>query len=293
MNRDKICAECGHVNRDDANWCARCLTPFEDDEWADEWDEPDLETSGPRSSTALRTIALVLILVLAASYAGVNLFAALRQDEAVSPRRGLVDERGFRFLAIDPATNTPVRYDPCTPIHYVFNPDHSPRGGERDVHEAVALTAEASGIRFVFDGLTDEPVRARREVLQPERYGQRWPPLLIGWMPHDSSIFDIDGVGAAGSTIERNADGRLVYVTGSIVLNGAEQLANGFAPGRTWGKVVLHELGHVLGLDHVEDPAQVMHPNLVSSPAVWGEGDRAALRQLGSLGGCLEVPEPP
>jgi hypothetical protein len=84
-----------------------------------------------------------------------------------------------------------------------------------------------------------------------------------------------------------------VYVTGSIVLNGADQLDNGFRPGKTWGKVVLHELGHVLGLDHVVDPAQVMHPSLVSSPAAWGAGDLAGLRLLGPDSGCLSVPEVP
>lgn len=258
-----------------------------DDDY-DEYEEPY-----PTRSAAVRTVALLLILALGAAFAGVNLISALRRDDAITPGQALADPRGFKFLSLDPATQTPVRYDPCSPLAYVVNLANAPAGGLEDVHHAVELTAAATGLEFVYEGETNEPVDGTRPTYQPERYGARWPPVLIGWMPHDSAIFAIDDVGVAGSAIVRNDAGRLVYVTGSVVHNGAEQLANGFAPGKTWGKVVLHELGHLVGLDHVTDPAQVMHPSLVSSPALWGTGDEAGLRQLGSLGGCLEPPPVP
>lgn len=257
----------------------------------DEYD--DYEEPYPSRSRAVRMIALLLILAFGAAFAGVNLISALRRDDAITPGEALTDPRGFKFLSLDPESQTPVRYDPCSPLAYVVNPAHAPAGGLEDVHDAVELTAAATGLQFVYEGETDEPVDGTRSTYQPERYGTRWPPVLIGWMPHDSAIFEVDDVGVAGSAIVRNDAGRLVYVTGGIVLNGAEQLANGFAPGKTWGKVVLHELGHLIGLGHVTDPAQVMHPSLVSSPAVWGTGDEAGLRQLGSLAGCLELPSLP
>ena len=237
-------------------------------------------------------VALVLILALGAAYAGSYLISALRQDDPAVPVDAVADPKGFKFLALDPGTRQPIRYDPCTPLRWVFNPANAPNGGFRDVQQAVALTAEATGIEFVYDGETDEPVGAGRQPYQPNRYGERWAPLLIGWMAHDSEIFALDDVGVAGSIALENPDGRLVYVSGRVALNESEQLANGFAPGRTWGKVVLHELGHVLGLDHVEDPAQVMHASLVSSPALWGTGDLAGLTQLGHLAGCITPPAP-
>jgi hypothetical protein len=259
-----------------------------------EMSDPYDEAEEPyRRSTAVRTVALLLILAFGAAFAGTNLITALRQDDAITAEEALADPRGFKFLSLDPATHTPVRYNPCAPLPYVINPASAPSGGLNDVHQAIELTAAASGLEFVYEGETDEPVGGNRPPFLPDRYGRRWAPILIGWIPHDSRIFDVHDVGVAGSTIVRNGAGRLVYVSGSIVLNGAEQLANGFAPGKTWGKVVLHELGHLIGLDHVPDPAQVMHASLVSSPAVWGAGDEAGLRQLGALAGCLETPSLP
>lgn len=259
-----------------------------------DWEEPEdwSEPSEIERSPAVRTIALVLILALGLAYAGAYLISALRQDDPAVPLEAVADPKGFKFLALDPASGQPVRYDPCSPLHWVFNPANAPSGGLRDARAAIALTADATGIEFVYDGETDEQVGADRYPFQPDRYGDRWAPLLIGWMAHDSEIFAIEDVGVAGSAVVENGQGRLVYVSGRIALNGSEQLANGFAPGKTWGKVVLHELGHVLGLDHVEDPAQVMHSSLVSSPAVWGTGDLAGLTQLGRLGGCIDVPAP-
>ncbi|MEA2452575.1 MAG: hypothetical protein QOG04_1285 [Actinomycetota bacterium] len=246
-----------------------------------------------RRSTVIRMIALVVVLALAATYAGLNLISVLRDRNPIVPEAGIADDRGFKFLNLDPTTHQPVRYDPCTPLHYVINPEHAPKGGIEDVQGAIALASQATGIPFAFDGEVDEPVTKDRAFVQEGRYGHRWAPVLIGWIPFDATIFKVDDVGVAGSAIERNSKGQLVYVTGHVLLNGADQLDNGFRPGKTWGKVILHELGHVLGLDHVADPAQVMNPSLVSSPAAWGTGDRAGLTLLGAGAGCLEVPEVP
>lgn len=258
--------------------------------------EPEEEPFEPPyrpQSIATRTVALIVVLALGVTYAGLNLVSILRDRAPITAEAGLADPRGFKFVSIDPQTHLPVRYDPCTPLHYVVNPANAPSGGLEDVKGGIALASEATGIQFVFDGEVDEPVVRDREVVQEERYGHRWAPILIAWIPFDSTIFDFDDVGVAGSAIERNRDGKLVYVTGHVLLNGADQLDNGFRPGKTWGKVILHELGHVLGLDHVDDPAQVMNPSLVSSPAAWGTGDLAGLTQLGSLAGCVAVPSVP
>lgn len=56
----------------------------------------------------------------------------------------------------------------------------------------------------------------------------------------------------------------------------------------------MHELGHLVGLDHVADGRQVMAPiapNFVNRSPAWGAGDLAGLSQVGRQAGFLpEIP---
>jgi hypothetical protein len=280
----KTCAVCGYLNTPDAEWCARCLNRFEPLAAQEELDEP----YAPRHFT--RLVAGILIVALMVSLGAAALFSAIRQEPGV-PREGLTDAAGFRFMRVDD-DGEPARYDPCRELHFVFNPEDAPQGALRDVTAAAEIVAQGWGVRLVFDGMTDEDVQIRRPSYQPARYGDRWAPVLIGWIPQDSEIFDLHSVAVAGSELHATDRGDLVYVTGAIVLNATEHLDNGFGAGKTWGKVLLHEWGHIIGLGHVDNPAQVMNPDLVSSPAEWGTGDLAGLRRLGPLAGCVDVPRP-
>jgi hypothetical protein len=243
---------------------------------------------------------LTRTLVASALVAAIAAVVAFLARDVVDGRRfavvadnALAQPQGFRFLGLSPGTDMPVRYDPCSTLRYVINPRLAPRRGVDNIHAAVGRSSDATGIEFEFEGFTDEVPGRNRQLYMPERYGERWPPLLIGWRPHDPAVFSEHDTGIGGSAYVANDDGRLVYVTGSIALDASERLDSGFGAGRAWGKVILHELGHVLGLDHVTDPAEVMNGSLVTSPATWGAGDLAGLRRLGRLAGCLEVPRLP
>jgi len=52
--------------------------------------------------------------------------------------------------------------------------------------------------------------------------------------------------------------------------------------------IVLHELGHLLGLDHVDDEGQLMYPEARRGVSDFAAGDLTGLVQLGA-GMC--VPE--
>jgi hypothetical protein len=209
---------------------------------------------------------------------------------------GAIDPRGFRFQYVGEETGAPVRYDPCTPVHYAINPQNAPPGGIEDVHTAVRMTSEATGMRFIYYGTTDEVFMHPRDSYQPDRYGERWAPILISWLPGLPNLRSNEAgnqsLGLGGSSYATNGNGDVVFVTGAATFDPSAELRSGFG-GRTWGQVILHELGHVLGLAHVEGGGSVMHPSLGLRPAAWDDGDRAGLWELGVGGSCLEAPSLP
>lgn len=254
---------------------------------------PMLSEMTPSRSTVV-AVALVALASLANWSVGRLTATAATADVAPGP----VDPRGFRVKLVDGDTGAAVRYDACRPLHYVINPALATPGGIRDIRRAFELTGEASGLRFVYDGTTDEPYDPDRASYQPERYGERWAPILISWTnePLTDVVAGAEGtrpIAAAGSRFEVNAHGAPVFVTGHAVFDSSwTEIPAGFG-GQTWGQAMLHELGHVLGLDHVDDPASVMNPVIGLRAANWGGGDRAGLWSQGIGTPCAQSPDTP
>ena len=197
----------------------------------------------------------------------------------------------YRFARLQADGVTPVAYDSCRAVHYVTRPDHLPPGGEELVRSALGRLTEVTGLQFVDDGTTDEPTTRDREPFQPARYGDRWAPVLIAWETEEENP-DLAGdrVGEGGSVAVSLGDGPQVYVTGSVSLD-ATQLPGILEQGggeRAVDGIVLHELGHLLGLDHVDDEGQLMYPEARRGVSDFAAGDLTGLVQLGA-GVC--VPE--
>lgn len=199
----------------------------------------------------------------------------------------------YRFLAVHP-DGSPVRWDPCSPIRYVVNLDGAPYATSLDdVEAAFARVTDVTGIPFEFAGETDEPAGEARPLVQPDRYGPGWAPVLVAWtVPARSPSLTGDVVASATAIPAGRAP---VFVSGSIHLDATEDLRAGFGRGRAWGTVLLHEAGHLVGLEHVGDETEVMHPggerSRASATVRWGVGDREGLRRLGLDAGCQDVPD--
>jgi hypothetical protein len=195
----------------------------------------------------------------------------------------------FTFIATQPHSTKPVAYDPCRPLHYVVNPSTAPPGHLELFAAAVREVEHATGLHFVYDGLTTENPSEDRAAYLPKRYGKKWAPVLVAWTDA-SETPNLDGptVGSAGSRpfglspLGGVAPSELVYVSGEVALDGPDlttvlRLPSGEARVRA---VIQHELGHLVGLNHVDDEGELMYAS-TTDQTDYGPGDLGGLDRLG------------
>lgn len=188
-----------------------------------------------------------------------------------------------------------VRWDPCTPIPWVLLADGAPAGALGDLQTAFSMLGDATGLTFTYEGTTDEIPSRERAPFQPDRWGSdRWAPVLIAWVPPLTGGLDLTDNDRAVTVPVSVDEGRGgVFVSGQVVFNRDRTLQSGFITRQShWGGTILHELGHLAGLDHVDDEGELMYPRPGLGPPFFGPGDLAGLARLGSDLDCLVQPEP-
>jgi len=206
-----------------------------------------------------------------------------------APAPLVASSSSYRFLAHQTDGTTPVSYDPCRPIHYVIRQQGEPAGGNQIVTNAVLRVSQATGLRFVYDGATSEVPFRRRPSYQPNRYGDRWAPVLISWVtPNENPDMASAVTGEGGSAAFGFPGGPSAYVTGAVELDAGKLAGELKRPGgkQVVRAVVLHELGHLVGLDHVSAANQLMYPQIQPGVTDFGAGDLTGLAALGR-GTCM------
>lgn len=179
----------------------------------------------------------------------------------------------------------PAGYDPCRPLHLVVNPAAAPADADAILREAMSTVSAASGVHMVLDGSTDELAAESRPAIDRNRYGNRWAPVLVAWTtPAQDPRLDGLPVGIGGSQAVRDSAGRLRNVTGIVHLDGPafdDMLSQ--EGGRSDAvAIVAHELIHLLGLGHVDDPGQLMAERYEGQTTL-GDGDRRGLARLADV----------
>jgi hypothetical protein len=180
----------------------------------------------------------------------------------------------------------PVTYDPCKRIRYVVNAKRQPAKAAGIVTSAIHSVEKYTGLRFKYLGTTSR---------QPSRNGNvdvgggSYPPVLIAWTtPKRVPALRGSVAGEGGSTaVSTSSSPWMRYVTGQVTLDSADiakmlRQPGGHAIARA---IVMHELGHVVGLAHVKNRHEIMYP-VNTGQTAWGPGDRTGLAIVGN-GRCI------
>lgn len=194
----------------------------------------------------------------------------------------------YAFIAKHP-DGSPVVPDPCRPMHWALNPEHMPAGADTQVREAFQFLSKATGLKFVEDAPTTEAPSETRQRVQPDRYGDRVVPVLVAFDQADqfsalkgdvAAVTLPDMASTDGPATERIITGQVIVDTDFI----SSVMSTGEGQSR-FRMVLMHEFGHLVGLDHVDDSNEVMSP-VADGFVYYGSGDQVGLAKAGS-GSCF------
>ena len=191
--------------------------------------------------------------------------------------RGPVPVAGPGWSVLFTTNFTPTRRNPCAPIDVFYDTTNQQLDLTETVRSAVAQASAASGVPMQLVGAGQvRPTNPRA--------------LVIDWVRGQT-----EWLGVARQANQPDARGVVWRTTLSISLAASRGVARG-----RWETVVLHELGHILGLQHSHDATSLMFSPSESKgtwpwvTTVFTEGDRRGLFAVnaGSSGGCTPTIDP-
>lgn len=189
-----------------------------------------------------------------------------------------------------------ARWNPCqTAVTYQVNLSGLPK----KKRAAMLKTIKASFVRLhAATGLTYRYKGTTTFVPTQENLAAQPAEIVVAAVARSRTDFPMTSrsLGYGGvlwsSWYGSQGEGAAV-MRGYVVLeaDAIQKLKSGFGKGLRQSNVILHELGHASGLEHVSSRKEQMYPTLTSaSPSGYGAGDLAGLAKVGKQAGCISVP---
>ena len=197
-------------------------------------------------------------------------------------------------------TSVPLRWNGCQKaITWKVNLAAVPSAQRTTVlsetKTAVARIASYTGFTFSYKGYTTE-------VPTPGSMTKQTAELVVAYTSPTRTRYDLSGSilgqgGLYGAWVSRTVSGRTSYTAaalrGFVAIDTPQMLAQttgGFGAGTKRTNLLMHELGHAFGLQHVSTTTQQMYPTLSTrSPNGLASGDRYGLYKAGRTSGCINT----
>lgn len=234
----------------------------------------------------LRPVALAVALLAAAPLSSAVRAAdpVVRTTDAEAVAFGTATSAvGAAYTFSATYSGAPVRYNPCQVVHWRFRTAGAPTSGLTVVKQSIAAIAKATGITFVYDGTsTATPTKGWLPTTATTR------PMLIGWTTPAASdllrgqLREVLAV-TQNAWVPKSGSGRILASV--VALDATDRLP--ITGPKSWRTVVLHELGHAMGLGHARSSASLMNAQLSTTLASLAYNDLVGLAQVGRQAGCL------
>lgn len=149
-----------------------------------------------------------------------------------------------------------------------------------DLEWALDQWSQASGLTFEYVGRESMTLDPKTATLRSDADGQKTRHVAFSFLKDKSTKLLSKTVVGQGSPMAQSVTSG--GVTETSIISGSAIFSIDFledASKKDARALILHEIGHVMGLGHVDDDSQVMHP-MLDGNVTLGDGDLAGVRAI-------------